>query len=167
MNLPYFLFSCHFIWKIFLNSGKSNAEFVQNKRHFVFTLCTCCVHCTVFFNNSCLNLKKKERWIFFPQLFCPLFLWSYLCFLFFYFISTHSNLLKAWCTLTLYGIDNFLRHFKVYVQVLEKAETDTERFAALFLVPKLVKTGDCDKKARMHLVEAIGYSFLGKDYYYT
>ena len=59
--------------------------------------------------------------------------------------------------------DNVLRHFKVYVQVLEKAETDTERFAALFLVPKLVKTGDCDKTARMHLVEAIGYSFLGKD----
>ncbi|XP_023331282.1 neurochondrin homolog [Eurytemora carolleeae] len=48
------------------------------------------------------------------------------------------------------------------IKVLEKAETDTERFAALFLVPKLVKTGDCDKKARMHLVEAIGYSFLAR-----
>ena len=51
----------------------------------------------------------------------------------------------------------------VYLQVLEKAETDTEKFAALFLVPKLMKGADCcDKKARMHLIEAIGYSFLGK-----
>jgi hypothetical protein len=49
----------------------------------------------------------------------------------------------------------------LFYQVLEKAETDTEKFAALFLVPKLVKSADCDKNARMHLVEAMGYSFLG------
>jgi hypothetical protein len=49
--------------------------------------------------------------------------------------------------------------------VLEKAETDTEKFAALFLVPKLVKSADCDKNARMHLVEAMGYSFLGNKFY--
>ena len=48
-----------------------------------------------------------------------------------------------------------------FVEVLEKAETDTEKFAALFLVPKLVKGADCDRNARMHLVEAMGYSFLG------
>ena len=53
------------------------------------------------------------------------------------------------------------------VQVLEKAETDTEKFAALFLVPKLVKGADCDKNARMHLVEAMGYSFLGDDSFST
>ena len=47
--------------------------------------------------------------------------------------------------------------------MLEQAETDTEKFAALFLVPKLMRgVESCDKKARMHLIEAIGYSFLGK-----
>jgi len=49
------------------------------------------------------------------------------------------------------------------IKVLEKAETDTEKFAALFLVPKLMKGAECcDKKARMHLIEAIGYSFLAR-----
>ena len=48
------------------------------------------------------------------------------------------------------------------IKVLEQAETDTEKFAALFLVPKLMRgVESCDKKARMHLIEAIGYSFLG------
>ena len=48
------------------------------------------------------------------------------------------------------------------IKVLENAETDTEKFAALFLVPKLMRgVESCDKKARMHLIEAIGYSFLG------
>jgi len=52
---------------------------------------------------------------------------------------------------------------KKCIAVLEQAETDTEKFAALFLVPKLVKSTDCcDKKARLHLVEAIGYSFLAR-----
>jgi len=48
------------------------------------------------------------------------------------------------------------------IKVLERAETDTEKFAALFLVPKLVKSSDCDKTARLHLVEAIGFSFLAR-----
>jgi len=49
------------------------------------------------------------------------------------------------------------------IKVLESAETDTEKFFALFMVPKLVKGADCcDKKARLHLVEAIGYSFLAR-----
>jgi len=51
---------------------------------------------------------------------------------------------------------------KKCIKVLEKAETDTEKFAALFLVPKLVKSADCDKRARLHLVEAIGYSFIAR-----
>jgi len=52
---------------------------------------------------------------------------------------------------------------KKCIKVLEQAETDTEKFAALFLVPKLVKGADCcDKRARLHLVEAIGYSFLAR-----
>ena len=50
------------------------------------------------------------------------------------------------------------------IKVLEQAETDTEKFAALFLVPKLMRgVESCDKKARMHLIEAIGYSFLGEN----
>jgi len=52
---------------------------------------------------------------------------------------------------------------KKCIKVLEQAETDTEKFAALFQVPKLVKGADvCDKRARLHLVEAIGYSFLAR-----
>ena len=51
------------------------------------------------------------------------------------------------------------------IKVLEQAETDTEKFAALFLVPKLMRgVESCDKKARMHLIEAIGYSFLGTNH---
>ena len=53
------------------------------------------------------------------------------------------------------------------IKVLEQAETDTEKFAALFMVPKLMRGVECcDKKARMHLIEAIGYSFLGKNIKY-
>jgi len=52
---------------------------------------------------------------------------------------------------------------KKCIKVLEQAETDTEKFAALFLVPKLMRGADCcDKRARLHLVEAIGYSFLAR-----
>jgi len=52
---------------------------------------------------------------------------------------------------------------KTCIKVLESAETDTEKFFALFMVPKLVKGAEnCDKKARLNLVEAIGYSFLAR-----
>ena len=36
---------------------------------------------------------------------------------------------------------------------LEAAENDTEKLAALFLVPKLVKGADCDKNARLCLMK--------------
>jgi len=45
---------------------------------------------------------------------------------------------------------------------LESAENDTEKLAALFLVPKLVKGPDCDKAARLHLMKGIGFSFLAR-----
>ena len=48
------------------------------------------------------------------------------------------------------------------LRALEAAETDTEKFATLFLVPKLVKGRDCDKQARLHLMKGIGYSFLAR-----
>lgn len=48
------------------------------------------------------------------------------------------------------------------IRALEAAETDTEKFATLFLVPKLVKGTDCDKTARLCLMKGIGYSFLAR-----
>merc|ERR1739844_175784 len=48
------------------------------------------------------------------------------------------------------------------IKALEAAETDTEKFAALFLVPKLVRGTDCDKNARMCIMKGIGYSFLAR-----
>lgn len=51
---------------------------------------------------------------------------------------------------------------KKCIKALEKAETDQERFAALFLIPKIVKGAECDKTARMHLIGAIGFSFIAR-----
>ena len=45
---------------------------------------------------------------------------------------------------------------------LNAASSDTEKLAALFLVPKLVKGADCDSKARRDLMKGIGYSFLAR-----
>lgn len=39
------------------------------------------------------------------------------------------------------------------LRALEAAESDTEKLAALFLVPKLVKGGECDKTARLCLMK--------------
>ena len=44
------------------------------------------------------------------------------------------------------------------LRALEAAETDTEKFATLFLVPKLVKGVDCDKNARLHLMKVCARS---------
>ena len=43
------------------------------------------------------------------------------------------------------------------LRALEAAQTDTEKFATLFLVPKLVKGVDCDKNARLHLMKVNYY----------
>jgi len=48
------------------------------------------------------------------------------------------------------------------IRALEAAETDTEKFATLFLVPKLVKGTECNKEARLSLMKGIGYSFLAR-----
>ena len=48
------------------------------------------------------------------------------------------------------------------IRALEAAETDTEKFATLFLVPKLVKGTECNKEARLSLMKGIGYSFLAQ-----
>jgi hypothetical protein len=39
------------------------------------------------------------------------------------------------------------------LRALEAAETDTEKFATLFLVPKLVRGSDCDRTARLYLMK--------------
>lgn len=44
--------------------------------------------------------------------------------------------------------------------MLRAATTDTEKFAALFLVTKLVKAKDCRAKAKQAIFEAIGFKFL-------
>ena len=48
------------------------------------------------------------------------------------------------------------------LRALEAAETDTEKFATLFLVPKLVKGVDCNKNSRLHLMKGIGFQFLAR-----
>lgn len=44
--------------------------------------------------------------------------------------------------------------------ILKAAQSDTEKFAALFMVTKLVKGKDCNAQAKKALFEAIGFQFL-------
>ncbi|KAI5643155.1 neurochondrin domain-containing protein [Phthorimaea operculella] len=48
------------------------------------------------------------------------------------------------------------------VLILKTAKSDTEKFAALFMVTKLVKSKDCNSAAKKALFEAIGFKFLKK-----
>lgn len=48
------------------------------------------------------------------------------------------------------------------IAILGAAKGDTEKFAALFMVTKLVKGKDCNAAARRALFEAIGFKFLKK-----
>ena len=45
------------------------------------------------------------------------------------------------------------------IRALEAAETDTQKFAALFLVPKLVRGTECDKNARMCIMKVCKLQF--------
>ncbi|KAL0270023.1 UNVERIFIED_CONTAM: hypothetical protein PYX00_007568 [Menopon gallinae] len=49
---------------------------------------------------------------------------------------------------------------KKCVDILRGAETDTEKFAALFMVTKLVKGSDCNAHSKKLILEAIGFKFL-------
>lgn len=51
---------------------------------------------------------------------------------------------------------------KKCIECLKDAKDDTQKFAALFMVTKLVKGKDCTKAAKKALFEAIGYPFLKK-----
>lgn len=46
------------------------------------------------------------------------------------------------------------------IAILKGAESDTEKFAALFMVTKLVKGEDCNTHSKKLLFEAIGFKFL-------
>lgn len=46
--------------------------------------------------------------------------------------------------------------------ILKAAKNDTEKFAALFMVTKLVKSKDCTQAGKKVLFEAIGFDFLTK-----
>lgn len=49
---------------------------------------------------------------------------------------------------------------KKCIAILKNATTDTERFAALFMVTKLAKGKDCKTAAKKAIFEAIGFEFL-------
>lgn len=51
---------------------------------------------------------------------------------------------------------------KKCILILKNAKSDTEKFAALFMVTKLVKSKDCNTAAKKALFEAIGFKFLKK-----
>lgn len=51
---------------------------------------------------------------------------------------------------------------KKCILILKNARSDTEKFAALFMVTKLVKSKDCNSTAKKALFEAIGFQFLKK-----
>ncbi len=56
------------------------------------------------------------------------------------------------------------------LRALENATTDTEKMAALFLVPKLVKGDACDKNARLHLMKVrqteLGLASVATQYFF-
>ena len=48
------------------------------------------------------------------------------------------------------------------VRALEAASGDTEKLAAMFLVPKVLKAQNLDKAQRMDIMKAIGFSFIAR-----
>ncbi|XP_026476614.1 neurochondrin homolog [Ctenocephalides felis] len=58
--------------------------------------------------------------------------------------------------------DSISEPVKKCILILQSAKTDTEKFAALFMVTKLVKGKDCTTVAKKALFEAIGFKFLKK-----
>ena len=48
------------------------------------------------------------------------------------------------------------------LRALEAASGDTEKLAAMFLVPKVLKSRDLDKAQRMDIMKAIGFSYIAR-----
>nr|CAD7602216.1 unnamed protein product [Timema genevievae] len=60
------------------------------------------------------------------------------------------------------AIPRDLEPVKKCAAILKAAGSDTEKFAALFMVTKLVKGADCNAHSKKILFEAIGFKFLKK-----
>lgn len=58
--------------------------------------------------------------------------------------------------------DKVSEPIKQCAAILRSAKSDTEKFAALFMVTKLVKSKDCTQAGKRVLFEAIGFDFLKK-----
>lgn len=65
----------------------------------------------------------------------------------------------SWCFVTMGDLSEPI---KKCILILKSAKSDTEKFAALFMVTKLVKGKDCNSQAKKALFEAIGFKFLKK-----
>ena len=62
----------------------------------------------------------------------------------------------------------FVEQVQKCIKALEVAETDMERFATLFLIPKLIRGCDCDKNARISLMKvsnALEFDLKSKQFY--
>ena len=53
------------------------------------------------------------------------------------------------------------------VTSLKSAKTDTEKFAALLLVPRLIKADECEAEQRREVFDAIGFPFLIRYLHFT
>lgn len=51
---------------------------------------------------------------------------------------------------------------KMCLAVLRSAKTDSDKFAALSVIIKVVKAGDIDSECRKHMFEAIGFEFIDR-----
>lgn len=58
--------------------------------------------------------------------------------------------------------ENIPENIKKCAEMLASVKSDTEKFAALFMVTKLVKAKECTSAARKLLFEAIGFPFMKK-----
>ena len=86
----------------------------------------------------------------------------------FYRIIAHINYLYWYypdLNILLIHLFIFSEKVRKCIKALEAAETDTEKFAALFLVPKLVRGTDCDKNARMCIMKVCSICAFSKTKY--
>lgn len=58
--------------------------------------------------------------------------------------------------------NNIPESVKRCVAALKSAQSDNDKFASLFVVTKLIKADECDKKCLQLLYDAIGFSFLNR-----
>ncbi|XP_040575000.1 neurochondrin homolog [Lepeophtheirus salmonis] len=67
------------------------------------------------------------------------------------------------CTSDSTSISFLAEPVKRCIRALEAAETDTEKFATLFIVPKIISSPECmDRTSKHNLMKGIGYSFLAR-----